>query len=122
MFGLFLIFLVVFMSSFGQLAMKQGMIEVGRIGDLGSLLQPAMLFKILTNKYVFAGIFLHAVAVIFWLGALSTLDVSYVYPLASLGYIITAVFAYVFLNEEIVFLRASGILLVVLGSYLIIRT
>ena len=122
MFGLFLIFLVVFMSSLGQLAMKQGMTEVGRIGDLGSLLHPAMLIMILTNRYVFAGIFLHAVGVIFWLGALSTLDVSYVYPLASLGYVITAVFAYIFLNEEIVFLRASGILLVVLGSYLIMRT
>lgn len=122
MFALFLVFLVVFMSSLGQLAMKQGMIEVGQIRDLGSLLQPVMILKTLTNKYVFIGIFLHAVAVIFWLGALSTLDVSLVYPLASLGYVITAVLAYIFLNEEIVFLRASGILLVVVGSYLIMRT
>ncbi|MEA1907777.1 MAG: EamA family transporter, partial [Euryarchaeota archaeon] len=54
--------------------------------------------------------------------ALSTPDVSFVYPLLSLGYVITAILAFVFLKETITMERWCGIFLVVVGCCLIIRT
>ena len=106
----------------GQIAMKSGMSQVGEIGGLAQLFNPNTLFHIVTNPRVIAGVFLYGVAAILWLGALSTLDVSYMYPLMSLAYVIVALVAFIFLKENITFLRWAGILLVVGGCFLVTRT
>ena len=120
MFALGLVFTCIVFGSVGQILMKQGMNEIGKLGSLGELLSPSTLARIFLNPYVLAGVLFYAVSLIFWLGALSQLEVSFMYPLLSVGYILTAIFAFAFLGENITLARWSGIALVVLGSYLII--
>jgi drug/metabolite transporter (DMT)-like permease len=53
---------------------------------------------------------------------MSTLDVSFMYPLLSLAYVVTAVFAIIYLGEIVTFSRWAGIALVVIGCVLILRS
>lgn len=122
MFALILVFICILCAAGGQTAMKSGMSQVGAIGSLRQLFNLDTLFHIFTNHRVLAGLFLYVISMFLWLGALSTLDVSFMYPLLSLAYVITAILAFVFLKESITLLRLVGILLVVGGCVLIIRT
>ena len=112
---LLLVFISVFLAAIGQIAMKKGMDGV----DINYFFE---LTKILTRNYVWLGLSLYGISTVFWLVALARFDLSYMYPLISLGYILTAGFAYVFLHENISLLRWCGILLVIGGVILIIRS
>jgi drug/metabolite transporter (DMT)-like permease len=122
MFALILVLVCIFGAAIGQIAMKSGMSQVGEITNVKQLLNPGTLFNIFTNPRVIAGILCYAIFAILWLGALSSLDVSLMYPLLSLAYVVTAIGALIFLKEDITLLRWMGILLVVGGCFLIIRT
>lgn len=68
------------------------------------------------------GLFLYMFSAFLWLGALSTLDVSFMYPLLSLAYVITAIGAFIFLGETITMMRWMGIGLVIAGCFLVTRS
>lgn len=51
----------------------------------GATFTISFIFNVFGNKYVILGVFLYGFSFILWLGALSTLDVSFTYPLLSLG-------------------------------------
>ncbi len=122
MFTPVLVIICVLCGACGQVSMKRGMNEVGEIASLSALFRPRALVRILTNKYVLAGVVLYAGGSVFWLGALSRLDVSFLYPLASLGYIGAAVLALIFLKENVTLLRWVGIIVIVVGCFLITRS
>jgi len=121
MFGLVLVFICIIGAVVGQIAMKSGMREVGEISNLRQLLDSHTLFLIFTNIRILAGLFSYAVSALLWLAALSTLNVSLMYPLLSLAYVLTAVVAFVFLKENIAPLAWLGIILVIGGCFLILR-
>lgn len=122
MFALTLVIICIFAGAAGQIFWKQGMSSMDRIGGLNDLLQLKTILAVFTNKYIILGIMLYAMSVFLWLGAMSSLDVSFMYPLLSLGYIITAVLAFIFIGENITLLRWTGIALVVAGCFLITRS
>ncbi len=121
-FALTLVLICVFLSAIVQVTMKDGMGQVGERTTASQLFNLDTLFRMFTNPYVLTGILLYGIAVILWLGAMSTLNISFMYPLGSLAYIVTAMIAFIFLKEDITLLRWAGILLVVGGSFLITRT
>jgi drug/metabolite transporter (DMT)-like permease len=92
---------------------------MSKIGGFEELLGIKTLINIFTNKYIIFGVFLYALSVILWLGALSTLDVSFAYPMLSLGYIVTAIFSIYLFGENITVVRWLGIALIVLGCVFI---
>jgi drug/metabolite transporter (DMT)-like permease len=120
MFAIALVSMCIVLGAAGQLFMKRGMGEIGEVGSVGELFHPSTLWQMLTNPFVFGGVVMYAVALILWLGALSQLEVSMIYPLLSLGYVLTALFAFAFLHEVVTLARWVGILLITLGCYLIL--
>ena len=122
MFALILVFICVFAAVMGQIAMKSGMNQVGEIGSIKQLLNFGTLFHIFTNIRVLTGILCYGMAALLWLGALSTLNVSFMYPFLSLAYVITAIVACIYLKENITILHWTGIFLVVGGCFLIMRS
>jgi len=122
MFVLILVALCVILGAFGQILMKGGMSQVGSIGSAGQLFNLGTMFHMFTNPRVLSGLFLYGVSAIMWLGALSQLDVSFMYPMLSLGYVVAAILAFIFLKENITLLRGVGIVVVVIGCFLISRT
>lgn len=53
---------------------------------------------------------------------MSTPDVSFMYPLLSLGYIVTAILAFVFIGENITLLRWAGIVVIIAGCFMITKS
>jgi len=122
MFALSLVAICIVFGAVGQILMKTGMSQIGQIHGLRELVAPGTVFHMFTNGYVIGGLLLYAVSAFLWLGALSILDVSFMYPLLSLAYVLTAVLAFIFLKEQITLFRVGGIVLVVIGCFMILRT
>lgn len=120
MFAIGLVSACIILGASGQIFMKHGMTEIGKIGSMGELLQLSNLWRMITNPFVLSGIVMYGAALILWLGALSQLEVSMIYPLLSLGYVLTAIFAFAFLGESVTLVRWGGIMLVALGCYLVL--
>jgi uncharacterized membrane protein len=69
-----------------------------------------------TNSKLVIGVALEAVFFGILLYMLSKRDVSFVWPLTSLGFIFTTLAAVFFLNEKVSALRWAGVLLIALGA------
>ncbi len=118
-FALILIAICIVFSAVGQVLMKTGMNQIGAITNIHQLLNFRMMFSIFTNLCVIAGILCFVVQLVIWLAAMSTLNISFMYPLASLVYALTAIIALVFLHENISLVRWAGIFLIVGGCFLV---
>ncbi|MGD0794312.1 MAG: EamA family transporter [Dehalococcoidales bacterium] len=121
MFGLILVSICIVCAVVGQIAMKSGMGDIGEISNMRQLLNSHTLFLIFTNIRILIGLLFYAVSAVLWLAALSTLNVSFMYPLLSLAYVVTAILAFVFLKEKITPFGWLGIILVVGGCFLILK-
>lgn len=121
MFGLILVSICIVGAVVGQIAMKSGIREIGEISNMKQLLNSHTLFLIFTNIRILIGLLFYAVSAVLWLAALLTLNVSLMYPLLSLAYVVTAILAFVFLKENITSLGWLGIILVVGGCFLILK-
>ena len=115
---LILVSVCVIIGVVAQLAMKKGMNMVGPVG-LKSIFSKDV-FSIVFQRYVFIGILLYVLAALVWLVILSQAELSFVYPLISIGYIITAVLSWFLFKENLTLFRFLGILLICGGVYLII--
>jgi len=115
---LLLVLICVMIGVIAQLAMKKGMNIVGVVGlkDIFS----RKIFQIVFQRYVFVGIVLYVLASLVWLVVLSQAELSFVYPLISVGYILTAILSWFLFNENLTLFRFFGILLICGGVYLIV--
>lgn len=105
----------------GQILLKKGMNDLGEV-TLSAQNMASMTWKMLTNPFVFIGLFIYFLSVIFWLAALSRVELSYAYPFASLSYVIMFLASWLLLNETITPMRIVGTLVVGIGVFLISRS
>jgi drug/metabolite transporter (DMT)-like permease len=115
---LLIIGIVIVMGTMAQIFMKRGMTGIGEI-EIKQLFS-LEIFKIVFDKFVFTGLALYALSAMLYLVAISMEEVSYVYPLIGLGYILTAIFAWVFFGEKLSTMRILGILLITTGAYFVV--
>jgi drug/metabolite transporter (DMT)-like permease len=120
-FAFILVAICIIFGATGQILMRTGMSQIGPIGGWQKLLTIHSFQALFTNIFVLGGLLLYAISAVLWLGALSNLNVSLIYPLLSLAYVVAAVLSFIFLKESISLLRWIGILVVIIGSYLILR-
>jgi len=115
-----LILLDVLLNVTGQLSLKYGMGKIGNFSLSLSTLPPVFL-QAATNLHVLFGLFCYGLGFMVWLIVLSKAEVSYAYPLISLGYVFTAILAWTILGEAVNENRLVGILTICLGVFLIAR-
>lgn len=112
-----LIFVAILLAVLGQLSMKKGMTNIGYVA-LKELLTKR-LFSLL-EKFVIIGITLYVISTAFWLVVLSQEELSFAYPLVGTGYVLTAILAKIFFKENLTIFRMFGVILIVIGAYLIV--
>ena len=122
MFALILVAFCILGAAIGQILMKSGMNQLGEIKNMGQLFNLSTFVGIFTNPRILAGLLCYGISLILWLGAMSTLNASFMYPLMSLAYVLTAIFAMLYLKESITIMHWIGIACVVVGCFLIVRT
>lgn len=115
------ILLSVSLSGIGQILLKKGMNALGPMSITLTQLF-SILFRMGTNPFVFIGLMVYVIGVVFWLAALSQVDLSYAYPFASLSYVVMLAASWVLFNENINPLRLFGTLVVCAGVLLIARS
>lgn len=115
---LLLILLGVLLNAAAQLLLKAGMTQIGHFEFSAANVLPISL-KVMGNMPIVTGLCAYVVSVAVWLLVLSRVQVSYAYPMLSIGYIVNAIAAYYFFGEDLSLLRIMGILIIVAGVYLI---
>ena len=92
------------------------------ISVLGSAMgQLLLLWQMVTNPNVFFGLAIYLVGTIFWLAALSRVDLSFAYPFASFNYVIMLVASWMMFDEKITVSRLLGTVVIGIGVVLISR-
>ncbi|HYW88256.1 MAG TPA: EamA family transporter [Chloroflexota bacterium] len=106
----------------GQLSLKIGMGQVGRIGT-DSLEQPLQIVvRVLTTPFVVGGLGLYVLGAVLWLAILSREQLSFAYPILAVGYAITPTLAWLMLGESVNPLRWLGIATICMGVLLTARS
>ncbi len=111
----------VLLNCAAQICMKKGMMEVGEvIGGIQGFV--SMIPSMLSNLYLWIAAGLYVISMALWLIVLSRVEVSYAYPFLSIGYVLSAVVAYVAFHENVTPVRALGILIICIGVVMISRS
>jgi multidrug transporter EmrE-like cation transporter len=109
-----LILISVFLGAAGQIGFKYGAL---RIPDSGALLT-----KAITAWPIIVGLLLYGVSTILWIYVLRFVELSYAYPLISLGYVLVFLASYFLFNEPIGTMRLAGLILILAGIILVSRS
>lgn len=78
--------------------------------------------KVATQWPIMAGMACYAISLVVWIIALSRTDVTIAYPMLSLGYVIGAIGAWLFLGEMISLQRLVAIGVIMFGVVLLARS
>lgn len=119
--GIAYIFITVILAVAGQLLLKKSMIEFGPINLTTGNLFP-LIFDLFTKPLILFGLSLYGIGTIFWLAALSNVELSYAYPMISVSYVLIFLFSWIFFHEHISLTRILAMVIIVFGVYLISRT
>ena len=95
-----------------QLVLKLGLLNSGSCDD--QLMIPCVGRKIVTGP-IMLGISLHVIDTIFWIFAVSRLELSFAYPVSSLQYILIFAASWYVLGEHISSLRMLGLMVICTG-------
>jgi multidrug transporter EmrE-like cation transporter len=106
----------VVLNTAAQFVLKAGtevLAEDTKLDLLARLLATAL------SPYILAGLGLYVASFALWIVVLSRLEVSVAYPMLSLGYVLAAVVAYIWLGEALTPSKVAGIGCVIAGVYLL---
>lgn len=99
--------------------LSQGLHEIGEVKRISAGEIARVIGRGATNKHILLGVAFEAAFFGVLLYLLSQRDVSLIWPLTSLGFVITAVAAKFIRHEDISALRWSGVALIVAGAMLV---
>jgi len=111
-----LIFVCIILNVGAQIALKQGAFL-----DIENL-NLANFIKLFSSQWIIAGGIAYVVSVFVWLLVLHRTEVSKAYPLSSIGYILNAIAAYYLLGEQVTVLRILGIVVILIGVFIVTRS
>jgi drug/metabolite transporter (DMT)-like permease len=120
-FILILLIALVF-EAIGVVFLSGGLKQIGEPKTINAAEIASLITRGAMNKNILLGVFFEAIFFGFLLYMLSQRDVSIVWPLTALGFVITSLAARIFLKEEISTVRWAGICLIVLGACLVTWT
>ena len=70
---------------------------------------------------VIAGLLIYFLGSVCWMIAVAQREISFLYPLSSINYVLVVIVSYLLFSEAISWQRASGVTLIVLGMILMNR-
>lgn len=98
----------------GQILWKIGL-RTERLNSIGGIIHA------LFSKYIFGGIVIYGFATIFWLMILQRYDLTKVYPLQSMCYILALIAGYFILHEPVTRNTIMGSIVVCVGIYIMFK-
>jgi len=105
----------------GQLLLKVGMSQLGAL-EISVAAIPSLIMRIILSPYIIVGLAIYFGGVFFWLLALNRADLSYVYPFASLSYVLITLASWLLLHEAVPPMRWIGLVVICIGVMLVARS
>lgn len=106
----------------GVVLLNRGLKEVGTVAQVS----PAGIARVIrrgaTNGNILLGVFFEALFFAGLLILMSKSDVSFLWPLTSLGFVLTTLAARFYLKEDVTLARWAGVCLIVIGAGIITWT
>jgi multidrug transporter EmrE-like cation transporter len=103
----------------GQASLKYGLIRSGGISG-ESMLVLSTWVKVMSEPYVITGFY--GVASALWLRVLSELELSLAYPIVSLSYAFSLIAGKWLFHDDLNPTRITGVVLIVLGAFVVSRS
>ena len=116
---LIVLILALVVEAVGVVFLSKGLKQIGEVQTVSTREIGRVIGKGATNPSVLLGVALEAAFFGALLYLLSQRDVSLIWPLTSLGFVITAIAAKYILKEEVSALRWAGVALIVIGAALV---
>ncbi len=113
----FLVTVVIVLVTYGQLIIKY---EVNRMGavPLDNIKEAIGYgFSALTSLYILSGLLAAALAALAWIAALSRYELSSVYPLLSLNFVLVPLLSVHFFGESMDVFKLVGAAIIVFGVF-----
>lgn len=118
---IFLVIACMVLNTAAQLLMKATMNSVGHFSFSAANIVPVA-FKMMTTPFLFLSLVCYVASFSMWFLVLSRMDVAIAYPLTSIAFIMTAIAAAFFFGEQLTLIRLAGIVVIIIGVYLLFRT
>jgi len=103
----------------GVVLLKKGMNQIGEV----SKIVPSEMIRLVksgaSNPWIVMGVFFEALFFACLLILMSKSDISFLWPLTALSFVMTTFAALVFLNEKVSFVRWAGVVFIMIGAALI---
>ncbi len=106
--------MVALIGSFADAMLKFGTRDIG-----GVILRCDAVKRVLQNRWIILGISLMVFNTLIWVRVLSSVDLSIAYPLYATSYIFAAMWSIIIFRERIPVRRWIGILVIILGVYVV---
>ena len=116
--ALLLVLVAEFWMTTGQIYFKKSANRLNDENDAGKSWIKKLLGKVFTYPTLWVGGTSMLVGLLFWLAAISSGELSFVYLLGSIQYIFALIAAHFFLNEKITLTKLIGTLLITSGIIL----
>lgn len=123
------IFIILFIAfafeAMGVVVLKRGIDQIGVKYDARKAAMPVwknvvkLVGNWFTNKNVLLGLLLETIFFVLLQYLLGQRDVSFIWPLTAVSFVLTTLAAHFFLHERVSILRWSGVILIVLGAALV---
>jgi len=116
-----LILLGVLLNAVAQLCLKAGTTALGlSMPARGEIVHT--LFRVALEPHIIGGLTCYVISVGVWIAALSRVEVSVAYPMLSIGYVVNALAAWYLFGETLSAQKMLGIVVIIVGVYLVARS
>ena len=116
---IFILLTALMFEAVGVVFLSKGLKQIGELRQVSVPEIARLISRGLTNPNILLGVMFEAIFFAGLLYLLSKRDVSVVWPLTALGFVVTTSAAKLFLQEHVSSLRWAGVSLIVLGAALI---
>ena len=107
------------LEAVGVVFLSQGLHEIGEVKRISAAEIGRIIVRGACNRNILLGVLFEAMFFGVLLYLLSQRDVSLIWPLTSLGFVITALAARMVRHEEVSALRWTGVAIIVIGAALV---
>jgi drug/metabolite transporter (DMT)-like permease len=102
----------------GQLLLKNGMSNI----NLAPGSYVTGMISAFSSPFVIAGLIIIIMSSMLWISVLSKSDISFAYPMLSMGFIFVSIVSLFLFNEKITLIRWAGIFFISSGVFMMTRS
>ncbi len=114
-----LLIVALIFEAIGVVFLSQGLKQIGEVKTITPAAIKRVVIQGVTNRNILLGVLLEAIFFAALLILLAKADVSLIWPLTSMGFVLTTLAAKFIRHEEVSTLRWGGVILIMVGAGLV---